>query len=32
MDISAIALVHMDMIMQDKGYEPMTACPWNVLK
>ncbi|MDD5414848.1 MAG: formate dehydrogenase accessory protein FdhE [Smithellaceae bacterium] len=32
MDISAIALVHMDMIMQDKGYEPMTACPWNILK
>jgi FdhE protein len=32
MDISAIALVHIDMIMQDKGYEPMTACAWNVLK
>jgi FdhE protein len=32
MDISAISLVHLDMIMQDKGYEPMTACPWNVLK
>lgn len=32
MDISAIALVHMDMIMQDKGYEPMTACHWNILK
>lgn len=32
MDISAIALVHLDMIMQDKGYEPMTACPWNILK
>jgi len=31
MDISAIALVHLDMIMQDKGYEPMTACAWNVL-
>jgi FdhE protein len=32
MDISAISLVHLDMIMQDKGYEPMTSCAWNVLK
>ncbi len=32
MDISAISLVHLDMIMQDKGYEPMAACPWNILK
>lgn len=32
MDISAISLVHLDMIMQDKGYEPMVACAWNVLK
>lgn len=32
MDISAISLVHLDMIMQDKGYEPMVACSWNVLK
>lgn len=32
MDISAISLVHMDMIMQEKGYEPMVACAWNVLK
>jgi FdhE protein len=32
MDISAISLVHLDMIMQDKGYEPMTFCAWNVLK
>jgi FdhE protein len=31
MDISAIALVHLDMIMQDKGYEPMVACAWNVI-
>ena len=31
MDVSAISLVHLDMIMQDKGYEPMTACAWNVL-
>jgi len=32
MDISAISLVHLDMIMQDKGYEPMTVCPWNTLE
>ncbi|MHB8136965.1 MAG: formate dehydrogenase accessory protein FdhE [Smithellaceae bacterium] len=32
MDISAISLVHLDMIMQDKGYEPMVDCAWNVLK
>jgi FdhE protein len=31
LDISAISLVHLDMIMQDKGYESMTACAWNVL-
>lgn len=31
MDVCAIALVHLDMIMQEKGYEPMTVCPWNSL-
>ena len=31
MDVSAVSLVHLDMIMQDKGYEPMVACAWNVL-
>ncbi|MGV8057265.1 MAG: formate dehydrogenase accessory protein FdhE [Smithellaceae bacterium] len=31
MEISAISLVHLDMIMQGKGYEPMTSCAWNVL-
>jgi FdhE protein len=31
LDISAISLVHLDMIMQGKGYEPMIACAWNVL-
>jgi len=31
MDISAISLVHLDMIMQEKGYEPMAVCAWNVL-
>jgi len=32
LDISAISLVHLDMIMQDKGYEPMTICAWNALR
>ena len=32
MDISAISLIHLDMIMQDKCYEPMTFCAWNILK
>jgi len=32
MDIAAINLIHLDMIMQDKGYEPMTFCAWNILK
>jgi len=31
MDIAAISLIHMDMIMQKKGYEPMTFCVWNSL-
>ena len=31
MDISAISLVHLDMIMQEKGYEPMAVCTWNSL-
>ncbi len=30
MDVSAISLIHLDMIMQDKGYTPMATCPWNV--
>lgn len=30
MDVSAISLIHLDMIMQDKGYTPMASCPWNV--
>ncbi len=30
MDISAISLVHLDMIMQEKGYAPMTICLWNI--
>jgi FdhE protein len=31
MDVSAISLIHMDIIMQGKGYEPMAICSWNVL-
>lgn len=31
MDISALSLIHMDIIMQGKGYEPMVNCAWNVL-
>jgi FdhE protein len=31
MDISALGLIHLDIIMQGKGYEPMVICPWNVL-
>jgi FdhE protein len=31
MDISAISMIHMDIIMQCKGYEPMAICVWNVL-
>jgi len=29
MDVSAISLVHLDMIMQDKGFQPMTDQIWN---
>jgi FdhE protein len=32
MDIAAINLIHLDMIMQDKGYEPMASRVWNILK
>ncbi|MGI6387642.1 MAG: formate dehydrogenase accessory protein FdhE [Desulfomonilia bacterium] len=28
-DISALSLVHLDVIMQGKGYLPMAACAWN---
>ena len=31
MDIAAISLIHMDMIMQEKGYDPMVSCIWNSL-
>jgi FdhE protein len=29
LDDSAISLTHMDVIMQEKGFIPMTACEWN---
>jgi len=29
LDVSAISLTHMDIIMQEKGFLPMTACEWN---
>ncbi len=28
-DVSAMGLIHLDIIMQDKGYTPMTWCEWN---
>jgi FdhE protein len=30
LDISAISLTHLDIIMQDKGFQPMVTCEWNV--
>jgi len=30
LDISAISLTHLDIIMQDKGFQPMAVCEWNV--
>lgn len=31
LEVSAISLAHLDILMQRKGYAPMTACPWNSL-
>ncbi len=28
-DVSAMSLVHLDLIMQEKGFAPMTWCEWN---
>ncbi len=28
-EVSALSLVHLDVIMQDRGYLPMAACAWN---
>jgi FdhE protein len=30
LDISAISLTHLDIIMQEKGFQPMATCEWNV--
>jgi len=30
-DVSAMSLVHLDIIMQEKGYAPMTWCEWNAI-
>jgi len=30
LDISAVSLTHLDLIMQEKGFQPMTTCAWNV--
>jgi FdhE protein len=30
LDISAISLTHLDVIMQGKGFQPMTTCEWNM--
>ena len=32
LDVSAISLVHLDIIMQDKGYEPMSVCALECFK
>jgi FdhE protein len=28
-DVSAMGLIHLDLIMQEKGFAPMTWCEWN---
>jgi len=28
-DVTAISLIHLDLIMQEKGFIPMTWCEWN---
>lgn len=28
-DVSAMGLIHLDVIMQEKGYTPMAPCEWN---
>jgi FdhE protein len=29
--VCALSLVHLDVVMQEKGYTPMAACEWNTL-
>jgi FdhE protein len=28
-DVSAMSLIHLDLVMQEKGFTPMTRCEWN---
>lgn len=30
-EVSALSLIHLDVIMQEKGYMPMASCEWNRL-
>jgi FdhE protein len=30
-EVSALSLVHLDVVMQEKGYLPMASCEWNRL-
>lgn len=32
LDVSAMGLVHLDVLMQEKGFAPMTGTDWNVLE
>jgi len=31
LDISAISLIHLDIIMQGRGFQPMATCEWNAV-
>ena len=31
LDVTAMSLVHLDVLMQEKGYTPMVSCCWNAL-
>ncbi len=31
-DVAALSLIHLDVLMQEKGYSPMTETAWNILK
>jgi FdhE protein len=30
-DITAISLLHLDLMMQQRGFRPVAECAWNVL-
>ncbi len=32
LDVSAISLIHLDFIMQEKGFLPMAVCEWNIFQ